>query len=92
MKKLENIYLSVIAATRNNNHNDNLEQRTNIFIKSLAENCKKNQIKSMLIKKYSLDFFGELFDYEKYREKHIQNKDKFFKYFMKLEDCIQPWF
>ena len=45
----------------------------------------------MLIKKYSLDFFGELLDYGKYREKYIQNKDKFFKYFMKLEDCIQPW-
>ncbi len=31
----------------------------------------------MLIKKYSLDFFGELLDYGKYREKYIQNKDKF---------------
>ena len=49
MKKLENIYLSVIAASRNDNHGENLDQRTNIFIKSLAENCKKYQIKSELI-------------------------------------------
>ena len=49
MNKLDNIYLSVIAASRNDNHGENLDQRTNIFIKSLAENCKKYQIKSELI-------------------------------------------
>ncbi len=49
MKKINNIYLSVIAASRNDNHGENLDQRTNLFIKSLAENCKKYQIKSELI-------------------------------------------
>ena len=37
----------------------------------------KNEFKSELIKKYSLDFFGEILNYEQYREKYIQNKDKF---------------
>lgn len=49
MKKINNIYLSVIAASRNDNHGENLDQRTNLFIKSLADNCKKYQIKSELI-------------------------------------------
>jgi len=49
VKNLDDIYLSVVAASRNDNHGDNLDQRTNLFIKSLAENCKKHKIKSELI-------------------------------------------
>ena len=49
MKNFDNIYLSIVAASRNDNHGDNLDLRTNLFIKSLAENCKKYQIKSELI-------------------------------------------
>ena len=45
-------------------------------IKNFPDNI-KNEFKSELIKKYSLDFFGEILNYEQYREKYIQNKDKF---------------
>ena len=37
----------------------------------------KNEFRSELIKKYSIEFFGEILNYEEYREKYIQNKDKF---------------
>ena len=46
---MNNIYLSIVAASRNDNHGNNLDERTNLFIKSLAENCKKFQIPSELI-------------------------------------------
>ena len=46
---MNNIYLSIVAASRNDNHGDKLDERTNLFIKSLAENCKKYKIKSELI-------------------------------------------
>ena len=46
---MNNIYLSIVAASRNDNHGDKLDERTNLFIKSLAENCKKYQIHSELI-------------------------------------------
>ena len=46
---MNNIYLSIVAASRNDNHGDKLDERTNLFIKSLAENCKKYQIPSELI-------------------------------------------
>ena len=49
MKNSNIEYLSVVAASRNDNHGGNLDKRTNLFIKSLAENCKKYQIKSELI-------------------------------------------
>ena len=45
-------------------------------IKNFPDNI-KNEFKSELIKKYSLDFFGEILNYEQYCEKYIQNKDKF---------------
>ena len=46
---MNNIYLSIVAASRNDNHGNNLDERTNLFIKSLAENCKKYKIQSELI-------------------------------------------
>ena len=49
MKNSNNIYLSVVAASRNDNHGDRLDERSNIFIKSLAENCKKYKIQAELI-------------------------------------------
>ena len=49
MNKIDNIYLSVVAASRNDNHGNNLDERTNLFIKSLAENCKKYKIPAELI-------------------------------------------
>tara|TARA_B100001248_G_scaffold243429_1_gene211718 strand:+ start:554 stop:1645 length:1092 start_codon:yes stop_codon:yes gene_type:complete len=49
VKNSNNIYLSVVAASRNDNHGDRLDERTNIFIKSLAENCKKYKILAELI-------------------------------------------
>ena len=49
MKNLNNTYLSIVAASRNDNHGNNLDLRTNLFIKSLAENCKRYKIKSELI-------------------------------------------
>ena len=45
-------------------------------IKNFPDNI-KNEFKSEFIKKYSLDFFGEILNYEQYCEKYIQNKDKF---------------
>ena len=46
---MNNIYLSIVAASRNDNHGNNLDERTNLFIKSLAENCEKYKISSELI-------------------------------------------
>ena len=46
---MNNIYLSIVAASRNDNHGGKLDERTNAFIKSLAENCKKYKIPSELI-------------------------------------------
>ena len=46
---MNNIYLTIVAASRNDNHGNKLDERTNIFIKSLAENCKKYEIPSELI-------------------------------------------
>ena len=46
---MNNIYLTIVAASRNDNHGSKLDERTNLFIKSLAENCKKYKIKSELI-------------------------------------------
>ena len=46
---MNNIYLTIVAASRNDNHGNKLDERTNIFIKSLAENCKKYKIPSELI-------------------------------------------
>ena len=46
---MNNIYLSIVAASRNDNHGNNLDERTNLFIKSLAENCKKYKIQSELL-------------------------------------------
>ena len=46
---MNNIYLTIVAASRNDNHGNKLDERTNIFIKSLAENCKKYKIQSELI-------------------------------------------
>ena len=49
MKNFDEIYLSIVAASRNDNHGTYLDERTNLFIKSLAENCRKYQIPSELI-------------------------------------------
>ncbi len=49
VNKIDNIYLSVVAASRNDNHGDKLDERTNLFIKSLAENCQKYKIPAELI-------------------------------------------
>lgn len=49
MINMNDIYLTIVAASRNDNHGNNLDERTNLFIKSLAENCKKFKIKSELI-------------------------------------------
>ena len=49
MNNMNNIYLSIVAASRNDNHGNNLDERTNLFIKSLAENCKKYKIQTELI-------------------------------------------
>ena len=49
MKNSNIEYLSVVAASRNDNHGGNLDERTNLFIKSLAENCKKHKIPAELI-------------------------------------------
>ncbi len=38
---------------------------------------KKKEFKSELIKKYSLDFFGKVFDYEEYCKEYSKNKDHF---------------
>ena len=46
---MNNIYLSIVAASRNDNHGGNLDNRMNAFIKSLAENCKKYEIPSELL-------------------------------------------
>jgi len=46
---MNNIYLTIVAASRNDNHGNKLDERTNIFIRSLAENCKKYKIQSELI-------------------------------------------
>ena len=46
---MNNIYLSIIAASRNDNHGGKLDERTNAFIQSLAKNCKKYKIHSELI-------------------------------------------
>ena len=46
---MNNIYLSIVAASRNDNHGGNLDNRMNAFIKSLAENCKKYEILSELL-------------------------------------------
>ena len=49
IQNMNNIYLTIVAASRNDNHGNKLDERTNIFIKSLAENCKKYKIPSELI-------------------------------------------
>ena len=46
---MNNIYLSIVAASRNDNHGGKLDERMNAFIKSLADNCKKYKIASELI-------------------------------------------
>jgi hypothetical protein len=46
---MNNIYLTIVAASRNDNHGNNLDERTNLFIKSLAENCKKYKIQTELL-------------------------------------------
>ena len=38
---------------------------------------KKNEFKSEFIKKYSLEFFGEIFDYDEYCERYRKDKNKF---------------
>ena len=42
---MNNIYLSIVAASRNDNHGENLDGRTNLFIKSLAEIVKNIKYK-----------------------------------------------
>ena len=49
MNNMNNIYLSIVAASRNDNHGNNLDERTNLFIKSIAENCKKYKIQTELL-------------------------------------------
>ena len=49
MNNMNDIYLSIVTASRNDNHGNKLDERTNLFIKSLAENCKKYKIRSELI-------------------------------------------
>ena len=49
MNNMNNIYLTIVAASRNDNHGNNLDERTNLFIKSLAENCKKYKIQTELL-------------------------------------------
>ena len=49
MNNMNNIYLSIVAASRNDNHGNKLDERTNLFIKSIAENCKKYKIQTELL-------------------------------------------